>query len=70
MNKSLLAGLVATLFATGATAMQPFTVKDVRVEGIQRVEAGTVFSYLPVKVGETMNDDKAAQVIKLSLIHI
>jgi outer membrane protein insertion porin family len=55
---------VATLFAAGATAMEPFTVKDIRVEGIQRVEAGTVFSYLPVKVGETMTDEKAAQVIK------
>jgi outer membrane protein insertion porin family len=39
-------------------------VKDIRVEGIQRTEAGTVFSYLPVKVGETMTDDKAAQAIK------
>jgi outer membrane protein assembly factor BamA len=39
--------------------MDPFTVKDIRLEGIQRVEAGTVFSYLPVKVGETMTDDKA-----------
>jgi outer membrane translocation and assembly module TamA len=44
--------------------MEPFTVKDIRLEGIQRVEAGTVFSYLPVKVGETMTDDKAAQAIK------
>jgi len=39
-------------------------VKDIRVEGIQRTEAGTVFSYLPVKVGETMDDDKAAAAIK------
>jgi len=64
MKKNLLAGLLATLFACGATAMEPFTVKDIRVEGIQRVEAGTVFSYLPVKVGETMTDEKAAQAIK------
>jgi outer membrane protein insertion porin family len=34
------------------------------VEGIQRTEAGTVFGYLPVKVGETLNDEKAAQSIK------
>jgi outer membrane protein insertion porin family len=39
-------------------------VKDIRVEGIQRTEAGTVFSYLPVKVGETMTDEKAAEAIK------
>ena len=44
--------------------MEPFVVKDIRVEGIQRTEAGTVFSYLPVKVGETMDDDKAAAAIK------
>ena len=44
--------------------MEPFVVRDIRVEGIQRTEAGTVFNYLPVKVGETMNDDKASQAIK------
>ncbi len=64
MNKNLIAGLVAALFATSASAFTPFKVKDIRVEGLQRTEAGTVFSYLPVKVGETLNDDKAAQAIK------
>lgn len=47
-----------------AQAFDPFVVRDIRVEGIQRIEAGTVFSYLPVKVGETMTDDKAAAAIK------
>ena len=42
----------------------PFVVRDIRVEGIQRIEAGTVFSYLPVKVGETMTEEKAAAAIK------
>ena len=64
MKKNLLAGLIGVLFVTGAMAFEPFTVKDIRVDGIQRTEAGTVFSYLPVKVGETMTDDKAAQAIK------
>lgn len=64
MNKNLIAGLVAALFATSASAFDPFVVKDIRVEGIQRTEAGTVFSYLPVKVGDTMTDDKAAQAVK------
>jgi outer membrane protein insertion porin family len=64
MKKNLIAGLVAALFASSASAFEPFVVKDIRVEGIQRTEAGTVFSYLPVKVGDTMNDDKAAQAIK------
>ncbi|WIM06211.1 MAG: outer membrane protein assembly factor BamA [Candidatus Nitricoxidivorans perseverans] len=64
MKKSLIAGLLATLFAAPALAFEPFTVKDIRVEGIQRTEAGTVFGYLPVKVGDTMTDDKAARAIK------
>jgi outer membrane protein insertion porin family len=45
-------------------AITPFTVRDIRVEGLQRTEAGTVFGYLPVKVGDTMDDDKATQAIK------
>jgi len=47
-----------------ALALQPFTVKDIRVEGVQRTEAGTVFSYLPVKVGEVLDEEKAAQSVK------
>lgn len=56
--------LVSSLYASATMALEPFVVKDIRVEGIQRTEAGTVFSYLPVKVGETMNDDLASQAIK------
>lgn len=64
MNKSLLSVLLASLFTTPVLAFEPFAVKDIRVEGIQRTEAGTVFSYLPVKVGDTLSDEKAAQSIK------
>ena len=56
--------LVSSLYATNALALDPFVVKDIRVEGLQRTEPGTVFNYLPVKVGETMNDDLASQAIK------
>ena len=58
-----LAGLIPLLYVTSVFAMEPFVVKDIRVEGIQRTEAGTVFSYLPVKVGDTLNDDKSAAAI-------
>ncbi|MER2538163.1 MAG: outer membrane protein assembly factor BamA [Azonexus sp.] len=64
MKKSLLSILFASAFALPAHAFEPFTVKDIRVEGIQRTEAGTVFSYLPVKVGDTLTDEKSAQSIK------
>ncbi len=39
-------------------------VKDIRVEGLQRTEPGTIFNYLPVAVGDVMNDEKATQAIK------
>jgi outer membrane protein insertion porin family len=45
-------------------AFKPFVIKDIRVEGLQRTEAGTVFSYLPVKVGETMTEEKAQQAVR------
>jgi outer membrane protein insertion porin family len=64
MKKNLLAGLVAALFVSSASAFDPFVVKDIRIEGIQRTEAGTVFSYLPVKVGDTLTNEKSSQAIK------
>src|SRR4051812_17211009 len=54
----------AAMAAQSAHAFDPFVVKDIRIEGIQRTEAGTIFSYMPIKVGETMTDDKAAQAIR------
>ena len=57
---ALLAGAVPA----GAQQFQPFVVRDIRVEGLQRTEAGTVFSYLPVKVGETMTEEKAQQALR------
>lgn len=64
MKKSLLSVLIVSLFSAPVLAFEPFSVKDIRVEGIQRTEAGTVFGYLPVKVGETLTEEKAAQSIK------
>jgi outer membrane protein insertion porin family len=60
-----LIAVAAFALCTGhALAVDPFTVKDIRVEGIQRTEAGTIFSYLPVRVGETYSDEKGAAAIK------
>ena len=61
---ALLAALLACWSAVPALAFTPFVVRDIRVEGVQRTEAGTVFSYLPVKVGDRIDDEKAAQAVK------
>jgi outer membrane protein insertion porin family len=64
MKPKYLAALIFAMYSVSASAFQPFVVKDIRVEGIQRTEAGTVFSYLPVKVGDSLDDAKAAAAIK------
>ncbi len=64
--RNLLRLAIATALAVSlpALAIQPFVIRDIRVEGVQRTEAGTVFTYLPVKVGERIDDEKAASAIK------
>jgi outer membrane protein insertion porin family len=68
MCKRIAAALAwALLAAAGAVAAQEFrafTVQDIRVEGVQRTDPGTVFSYLPVKVGETLTAQKAQQALR------
>lgn len=67
MKQKLLTGLVTALFVAAPTfafAFEPFVVEDIRVEGIQRTEAGTVFNYLPVRVGETFTEAQAADAIR------
>ena len=56
--------LAALTSAALGQSFRSFVVKDIRVEGLQRTEAGTVFSYLPVKVGETMTEEKAQQALR------
>ena len=62
--KLLAAAVLGMTTATAVWAADPFVIKDIRVEGLQRTEAGTVFNYLPVKVGDTFNDEKARESIK------
>ncbi len=64
LRKAALAGMISSLLIAPAYAWDAFKIKDIRVEGIQRTEAGTVFSYLPVKVGDTMTDESASQAVK------
>jgi outer membrane protein insertion porin family len=61
--KTVLA-LVASMMGQIAWAFDPFIVRDIRLIGVQRVEPGTVFGYLPVKVGERLDDERASQAIR------
>ena len=52
------------LAAQAAWALEPFKVQDIRVEGLQRVEPGTVFASMPLRVGDDYNDEKGAAAIR------
>ena len=47
-----------------ASAFAPFVVTDIRIEGMQRSEPGTIFSQLPVKVGEQFTDELATEAVR------
>ncbi len=56
--------LAAALQSGAAWAVDPFTLKDIRVEGLQRTDAGTVFASLPFRIGDTYNDEKGAAALR------
>ncbi|MDB5873552.1 MAG: omp85 [Ramlibacter sp.] len=56
--------MVAMAFVANAWAVDPFTVRDIRVEGLQRVEPGTIFASLPFRIGEQYNDEKGSAAIR------
>ncbi len=62
--RSVAAVVAGALAATAAWAVEPFTVRDIRVEGLQRVEPGTIFASLPLRVGDTYSDDRGSAAIR------
>jgi len=56
--------LLCALVAAPAYAIESFVVKDIQVVGLQRISAGTVFNYLPIKIGSTVTPRRASDAIK------
>lgn len=52
------------LYPVLASAQDSFVIRDMRVEGLQRISEGTVFNYLPVNVGETIDTDRIREAIR------
>lgn len=61
---SAMKALACALLSLPAWAVDPFTVRDIRVEGLQRIEPGTVFASIPLRVGDRYTDDKGAAAIR------
>ena len=56
--------LVALLVLAAGVQAADFEVADIRVEGLQRVAAGTIFNYLPVQVGDQVGDGITSNIIR------
>ena len=62
--RRLILGLLLTACAMPGLAASPFQISDIRVEGLQRISAGTVFNYLPLEVGDQLTDQSAARALR------
>lgn len=62
--RTVVAAAALLTVAQMAWALEPFKVQDIRVEGLQRVEAGTVFASIPVRVGDEYDDEKGTAAIR------
>jgi outer membrane protein insertion porin family len=56
--------LVGLLFSAPVWAFEPFVVSDIHIEGLNHLSEGTVLNYLPVKVGDTVNEFQTPAIVK------
>ncbi len=56
--------LLVLLLLVNAASAEPFKIRDIVIEGLERIEPGTVFTYIPVKVGDVFSDTDSAEVIR------
>lgn len=67
LNKAfpkLLAAALGLAWLGLAQALSPFIVRDIRAEGLERLEIGTLLTYLPLAAGDELNELSARQVIR------
>ncbi len=64
-NRKLAALLITALLSFPALVVaEVFVIKDIRVEGLQRISAGTVFNHIPVKIGERIESEQTSSIIR------
>ena len=55
---------IGLLVAVSGVYAADFVVRDIQVEGLQRISAGTVFNYLPVQVGSSISEKDYPDIIR------
>lgn len=62
--KRIAALLLLASLSANAVAFEPFVVSDIRIDGLSRISAGTVYNYLPVNKGDQFTEDEAQRAIR------
>jgi outer membrane protein insertion porin family len=62
--RRLLALLACLCLLVARAQAADFVVEDIEIEGLQRISPGTVFTYLPVQVGETLAEERSAELLR------
>jgi outer membrane protein insertion porin family len=62
--KRIAALILLASLSTSVLALEPFVVSDIRIEGLSRISAGTVFNYLQINKGDTLTNEEAQQAIR------
>lgn len=60
----LIALFMGLLVSLRAWSLDPFVISDIRVDGLERISVGTVLNYVPLNVGDTFDESRAAEVIR------
>jgi len=64
MNKRRILVALCLLLPLTAIAQVQFVVRDMRVEGLQRISEGTVFNYLPINIGDRVDQIRVQEAIR------
>ncbi len=64
MTRIMALVLGCLVWASTAQAAEPFTIADIRVEGLQRISEGTIFNYLPIDPGDTLTASNTRSAIR------
>ena len=60
----MLAFIALTVLSGPILAQEAFVVRDMRVEGLQRISEGTVFNYLPINIGDEIDANRIREAIR------
>src|SRR3954452_7647945 len=64
MMKRIAALILLACLSANTFAFDPFVASDIRIDGLQRISAGTVFTYLPVEKGDRVTTERVQQAIR------